>query len=148
MTKRTYHGSCHCGAVRFAVRLDLTKGVNRCNCTFCTKTKAFKVYVPNTALELLAGIDALTDYRAPGSAWPEGHIHHYFCRHCGVRGFSRGFFDAPPLNGWFWGVNVNALDDATDEEIATAPVILEDNRTSSPTALRATLQRTVRPRRR
>jgi hypothetical protein len=132
MTARQYHGSCHCGAVRFSVIVDLSAGVSQCNCTFCTKTKASKVYVSDEALTVLSGTDALSDYRAPGSAWPEGHIHHYFCRHCGIRGFSRGFLNAPPVNGWFWGVNVNTLDDATPDEIAAAPVIHEDHRTSAP----------------
>jgi hypothetical protein len=134
MTARLYHGSCHCGRVRFAVRLDLAQGVNHCNCTFCTKTKAAKVYVPDAALELVSGAEALSDYRAPVSAWPPGAIHHYFCRQCGIRGFSRGYFDGPPLHGWFWAVNVNALDDVTPDEIAAAPVILEDFRSAAPTA--------------
>jgi hypothetical protein len=132
MTAQTYHGSCHCGAVRFAVRLDLAEGISLCNCTFCTKTKASKVYVADDALTILAGTETLADYRAPGSAWPEGHMHHYFCRQCGIRGFSRGFLAAPPVNGWFWGVNVNTLDDVTPEDIAAAPVTYEDHRTSAP----------------
>jgi hypothetical protein len=30
--KRTYHGSCQCGAVRFECELDLAEGTSKCNC--------------------------------------------------------------------------------------------------------------------
>ncbi|HEX2657892.1 MAG TPA: hypothetical protein VHU40_06455, partial [Polyangia bacterium] len=32
-----HRGSCHCGAIRFEVTVDLSGGVTRCNCTVCTK---------------------------------------------------------------------------------------------------------------
>jgi hypothetical protein len=126
MTTKLYHGSCHCGAVRFSARIDLAEGIRKCNCTFCTKAKMWKAFVYGDGFTLLSGADALTDYRGPASDWPDGHIHHTFCRHCGMRGFSRGYLDIAPFNGWFHAVNVNALDDLTPEEIIAAPVIFED----------------------
>ncbi|HVH07755.1 MAG TPA: GFA family protein, partial [Myxococcota bacterium] len=33
----TYHGSCHCGDVRYDVTLDLGEVVE-CNCSICSRT--------------------------------------------------------------------------------------------------------------
>jgi hypothetical protein len=125
---RTYHGSCHCGAVRFEADLDLADETRRCNCSFCRKTRLWKAFAIGDTFRLTAGEDMLSDYRGPESTWPEGHVHHYFCRNCGVRGFSKGYLDFPPFNGWFHAVNVAALDDASDEELAAAPVRFENDR--------------------
>lgn len=135
--KKTYHGSCHCGAVRFECDLDLSPdqhidgfvgGTRRCNCSYCLKTRMWKAFALKGDFRLIEGADRLSDYRAPNSNWPEGDIHHYFCSRCGVRGFSKGFLAFPPFDGEFHAVNVATLDDATDEEFAGAPIIYEDGR--------------------
>lgn len=125
---RTYHGSCHCGAVRFECDVDLSQGTRRCNCRFCGKTRFWKAFVYGDGFRLTTGEDMLSDYRGPDSNWPEGHIHHYFCRRCGVRGFAKGYLDFEPFNGWFHAVNIATFDDISDEELAAAPIQYEDGR--------------------
>jgi hypothetical protein len=125
---KTYHGSCHCGAVRFSCDIDLSEGIRRCNCSFCRKTRTQKIYALGDGFRLLEGEAMLSDYRAKGSNWPEGKVHHYFCKACGIRGFSRGYLEMAPFNGWFHAVNAACLDDATDEELAAAPIIYENGR--------------------
>ena len=126
--KKTYHGSCHCGAVRFEADLDLGAGTRRCNCSFCGKTRFWKAFAMAGAFRLIQGADILSDYQAANSNWPRGHVHHYFCSRCGVRGFSKGYLEIEPFNGEFHAVNLACLDDATDEESANAPIQYENGR--------------------
>ena len=126
--KRTYHGSCHCGAIRYEADLDLSVGTRRCNCSFCRKTRMWKAFAPHGDFRLLVGEDVLSDYRALESQWPEGHVHHNFCSRCGVRPFTRFFLEMAPFNGWCHAVNIATLDDVTDDQFAAATIVYEDGR--------------------
>jgi len=125
---KTYHGSCHCGGVRFECELDLTAASYRCNCSFCRKTRMWKAFALAGAFRLTQGAELLSDYQASPSAWPPGHVHHYFCSRCGVRGFSKGYLEIEPFNGEFHAVNLACLDDVSDEALARIPVQYEDGR--------------------
>ena len=116
--KKTYHGSCHCGAVRFAAEIDLAAPSLRCNCSYCLKIRCWASLVPPTAFRLLAGEADLSEYR-----FGAGRERHYFCRHCGVRPFGRG---DSPRGGPFVGIGVNCLDDASVAELAQVPVTFVD----------------------
>ena len=59
---KTYHGSCHCGAVAFEVEADLAV-LTRCTCSICSKKGGLFCYVPPEQFRLLRGDDALTLYQ-------------------------------------------------------------------------------------
>lgn len=82
--KKTYEGSCHCGAVRFTVRSDLEQ-VFTCNCSICSRTGSVLTFAPAADFELLAGESALSDYQ-----FGEKRVHHLFCSTCGIRTFGKG----------------------------------------------------------
>jgi len=61
-TLRVYNGRCHCGAVRFTARTDLT-GMMDCNCTHCRRRGSVLQPLAAADFDLLAGADDLKSYR-------------------------------------------------------------------------------------
>lgn len=101
-TLQTYKGSCSCGAVRFEVDFDPGQGTNRCNCTACTKSAWWGIYVKPEAFRLLSGGDRVRDYSRSEA------VHVQFCGVCGNRLF--GYGNLPELGGAYCSVNANCLD--------------------------------------
>ncbi len=99
--KKTYPGGCHCGQVRFEADIDLAT-VYACNCSMCSKMGWRLSFVPESDFRLLQGQEALTDYQ-----FNKKHIHHYFCRNCGVRPFGHGH---DGTGKHMYSVNVRCLD--------------------------------------
>jgi hypothetical protein len=118
--KKTYTGSCHCGTVRFEADIDLRQETSRCNCSICRKGRFWKAIVMAGSFRLLAGADALADYQ-----FGSRRIRHRFCRQCGVKPFGQGRL---PDAGDFYAVNLACLDDASDAELAAAPIVYQDGR--------------------
>jgi len=103
MSEPTRHtGGCHCGKVRFAVTCDTTKAT-ACNCSICSKMGWLLAFAPAGAFELVSGEDELTDYQ-----FHNKHIHHVFCRTCGVRSFGWG---NTKTGDKMYSVNLRCLDD-------------------------------------
>jgi hypothetical protein len=113
--KKTYQGSCHCGQVRYEVDLDLSAGSSRCNCTYCSKTRAWNATVKPEAFRLLTDENALKAYRFNTRSGD-----HLFCATCGLAAFGRA--DVPALGGAIVSVNVACLDGVSPEELAAVPL--------------------------
>ena len=99
---QTFHGSCHCGAVAYTATVDLSKPVVACNCSMCSRAGWLLSFVPAAQFTLERGADSLTDYQ-----FNKRHLHHTFCKVCGVRSFSRG---TSPDGREMIAVNVRCLD--------------------------------------
>lgn len=117
--KKTYSGSCHCGRVRIEADLDLSKGTFRCNCSICTKTRAWLAPAASGEVRVVSGKQDLRDYQ-----FGPMRIHHYFCIHCGIPSFSRA------ESGY--AVRVACLDDVPADELVEAPVQYFDMRHDKP----------------
>jgi hypothetical protein len=116
--KKKHIGTCHCGAVRFEVAIDLSTGGNRCNCSICTKIGSTNSIVKPDAFTLLAGEESLDQY-----AWGAKISRRFFCKQCGVHCFGRGHL--AEVGGDYISVNLNTLEDV---ELAELKVIYWDGR--------------------
>lgn len=112
---RKLNGSCHCGAIRYEVQLDLSAATFRCNCTFCAKVRNWNARVNPGDFRLLAGEAELGEY-----SFNTRTSQHNFCKNCGVRVFSYGHIEA--IGGDFRSVQVSSLDGLTPEELAALTV--------------------------
>ena len=117
MATKTYHGSCHCGAVVFEAKIDLDKGTTRCNCSLCAKTRFWFAVADDVKVE--KGEDQLSDYTWIPSGKSEANLRYRFCKICGVRVFAQGITASL---GKFYAVAIAALDDIAPDadQVATS----------------------------
>lgn len=109
----TIGGACHCGAVRFQVRLaEGLHSARRCTCSYCRMRGAVAVTVRVGDLEILEGVDRLATYR-----FNTGVAKHHFCSRCGIYTHHqrRSNPDEP-------GVNVACLDGISPFDFTEVPV--------------------------
>ncbi|HRO14448.1 MAG TPA: GFA family protein [Paracoccus sp. (in: a-proteobacteria)] len=106
-------GACHCGRVRFRVRLaDGLRSSHRCDCSLCRMRGAAVVSAPAGAFEILSGVKMLAEYR-----FNTGTARHHFCRHCGI--FTHHQRRSNPRE---YSVNVACLNGVSPFDFAELPV--------------------------
>ena len=111
---KTTKGQCHCGAVKFSVRLldGLTKPV-RCNCTMCRMKGVVMVFAALGGIEVIEGEALLSTYQFHTNV-----AKHHFCSRCGIHLFHQRRFD-PDM----YGVNVAVLEGVSPLDFAEVPVL-------------------------
>ncbi len=114
MAQRTITGACHCGKVKIEADVDLQAGSGRCNCSICSKLRAWTIILKPQAFRLLAGEQDLGSYE-----WGAKISARRFCKHCGVHVFGCGHL--AEVGGDFCSVNVAVLD-LQPAELAALPV--------------------------
>ncbi|MCD2514353.1 GFA family protein [Comamonas endophytica] len=108
-----YQAACHCGTVRFALRLsDGLRSARRCNCSYCRMRGAVAVSAHVGDLEVLQGAQALTLYQ-----FNTREARHYFCSRCGIYTFHQRR-SSPDQ----YGINVACIEGMSPFDFAEVPV--------------------------
>jgi hypothetical protein len=97
-----YPANCHCGAVKFTVRVPslINHEVNNCNCSICDRNGYLLLYPEREEVTFHSGFDTLSSYLFATKQKP-----HKFCPICG----SSVFIDFQgSFKGHDWlGINVS-----------------------------------------
>ncbi|WP_315925362.1 GFA family protein [Mesorhizobium sp. SP-1A] len=106
-------GACHCGGVRFHVRLsDGLRTARRCTCSYCRMRGAVAVSAEVGGVTIDQGQALLTEYR-----FNTGTARHYFCSRCGIYTHHQR-----RSNTSQYGVNVACLEGVSPFDFAEVPV--------------------------
>ena len=105
-----FEGGCHCGAVRFRVRVRSFDAID-CNCSVCAKKGFLHLIVPEDDFELLRGDDVLSTY-----TFGTHTAKHYFCSRCGIHSFYRPRSHPDKID-----VNVRCLEGVTLDTFRVSP---------------------------
>lgn len=125
MTYQRYQGSCHCQAVRYEAAFDLDAGTNRCNCSLCSKARAWFLFVGDEDFKLVAGESVLSTYEWVPQGRTEPGLTYRFCSKCGIRLFATG--ELEQLGGRFYALHVPTVDNLDREQLVRAPLHYVDN---------------------
>jgi hypothetical protein len=114
MAEQNYDGGCHCGAVRYKVDLDLDQGTLRCNCSLCSKSRAWFAFAPADSFMLTNGGDQI-HYRWNPPNRPQPNLTYHICSTCGVRTHAEGM---DPKGNHIVAVQVATLEGADPDALA------------------------------
>ena len=73
-----------------AVDLDLEKRTLRCNCSLCSKSRAWFAFAPAHSFQLKRGGDDQIHYRWTPPGRPRPNLTYHICATCGVRTYAEG----------------------------------------------------------
>lgn len=111
---REIDGACHCGGVRFRVRLtDGLHTARRCNCSYCRMRGAIAVSADLDGIEIFSGRELLNEYR-----FNSGAARHYFCSNCGIYTHHQR-----RSNQHQYGVNIACLQGISPFDFDEVPVL-------------------------
>lgn len=107
-------GACHCGGVRFQVKLaDGLHSARRCNCSYCRMRGAVAVSAKLGGVRISAGEELLSSY-----SFNTGAAKHFFCSVCGI------YTHHQRRSKWDeYGVNVACLDEISPFDFEVVPVM-------------------------
>ncbi|KAJ7034127.1 glutathione-dependent formaldehyde-activating enzyme [Mycena alexandri] len=116
-----YNGSCHCGAVRYALvnPTEITEA-SGCDCSICWRDGALWIY-PATTLVTFAGLEE----SAAEYTFGRNLTYHGFCKTCGVSLFERFVDD----NRDFTALNVRTMNGL---DIASLKLTMQDGKSDLP----------------
>lgn len=77
-------GGCHCGAVRYTAKADLSNTIV-CNCSHCLAKGFVLAFTGEEQFHLESGAETLGEYR-----FHKHQIAHRFCTVCGTQPFALG----------------------------------------------------------
>lgn len=104
-------GGCHCGRVKFEVKVPPNVTASLCNCSICSKSGFVHVIVGRSDMTLLKGESDLQEYK-----FNTRTAKHLFCGHCGVKSFY-----VPRSHPDGFSVNLNCLDSGSGIEVEIRP---------------------------
>jgi hypothetical protein len=112
VTAGSHNASCHCGGVRFTVKLADKLFPRRCNCSICAMKGVVMIDVPLADLAVYQGEDLLTLY-----TFNTGEAKHRFCSRCGIHCFHQTRSDPDK-----YGVNAACLEGMSPYDWPDVPV--------------------------
>jgi hypothetical protein len=111
MSTKLFHGSCHCGNIKFEASMDLTKGTTKCNCTFCRKNYFWwSSQLLLDDLKITEGQESIAEYT---NNRKEGYC--VFCKNCGTILFRKTEKSDWSVEGY--SVKMSSFDDISIEEL-------------------------------
>lgn len=132
-TSVMHDAACHCGSVKFTVRLtDGFESCRRCTCSFCRMRGAVVVSARLNDIQFLSGEDNLTLYQFNSRT-----AKHWFCKTCGI--YTHHQRRSNPDQ---YGINVACLSGVSPFDFAEVPVVdgvAHPSDTGGPSRLAGTL---------